>query len=112
MPLKVLPGHFVLLLVIGAFASACGDCVQEVSGHVLDSETGRPVQEALVYKINKSWDQTTTDSLGAFTLSSISGGLSGCPPMKVRVEKQGYLPAETSIDAGGEKNIRLTKIPQ
>lgn len=112
MSLRILPKYFVLLFVLSASLSACGDCVQSVWGHVLDNETGQPVQGALVYKIRQSWNQVTTDSLGAFYLSSISGGLFSCPPMEVRVEKQGYLPAETSIDAGGVKDIRLMKIRQ
>jgi hypothetical protein len=38
----------------------------------------------------KDWCDDETDSVGFFTLSTISGGLFGCPPMEIIIAKQGY----------------------
>lgn len=87
------------------------DCNQTVSGTIIDSETGKNLNSITVYNKNKSWSKTKTDMSGHFQLSNISGGY-GCPPMIVVVEERNYKTIETSIDAGGQKEIRLEKIKQ
>lgn len=114
MPLRKWLKHSAWLFALVGFLSAC-DCNREVAGHVLDEVTGQPVRDAQVYNLHRYWEHepsTATDSLGGFNLADISGGLTGCPPMKIRIEKQGYKSVDTEIEAGGEKTIHLKREQQ
>lgn len=91
--------------------SACGDCVQDVSGQVVDTRTGLPVQGVTVVNIHREQWPVRTDSAGAFQLHAISGGLFNCPPMEIRLEKTGYETLQTSIPAGGHQVIRFRLQP-
>lgn len=84
------------------------DCVQNVSGIITDMETGEPIANAKVYKKSKTHDESVTDSLGKFSIRSISGGV-GCPPMDIVIEKEGYDKLEASIDAGGSAELQLVR---
>lgn len=99
--------QFSLTILISIFFASC-DCNQDVRGIVLDKETGKPVNNVTVYKKNKTWVTTRTDTAGYFELSDISGGY-GCPPMEVIVDDHNYKKVEVSIDAGSQKEIRLEK---
>ena len=90
------------------------DCHQVVKGIVLDNETKKPVKNALVFIKNKERRKTTTDSLGKFKLSNVSGGFR-CPPMNIIIDHNNYKLEEAEIEAGGFSKIELTKkqnIPQ
>lgn len=93
---------FLFLLLI-----AC-DCNQTVGGFVYDKQTNNPIIGAIVYKKERADYKVTTDSLGYFIISHISGGLS-CPPMNIAVEHDGYKMQELSISSGSEKIIYLEK---
>lgn len=82
---------FVLLF------SSC-DCVQLAMGTVIDSETKKPIQGAKIYKQQRSYNNSISNEEGAFKVSGISGGLWGCPPMPIVIEKEGY---ETLRKKGG-----------
>ncbi len=84
------------------------DCDQTVRGTVIDIETKQPLKNILVYKKNDlRYPSTVTDSLGSFELSALSGGLSGCPPMKIIIEGEGYFKKEEEIPVQGNKTIEL-----
>jgi hypothetical protein len=95
-------------IVIGlVFLTSC-DCHQQVSGIVIDHQTGRPIENATVYNKNKEWNKTLTDSLGYFELSSVSGGFR-CPPMTIIIKSNKYDLNETTIPAGSYLIIKLKR---
>lgn len=78
------------------FLSAC-DCVQEASGIVLDQTTGQPLDSVAIGKMGKelpgepySYMHVYTDSTGHYEYGAISGGLFGCPDLKLFYFKNGY----------------------
>lgn len=94
---------FIILCLL--YLSSC-DCVQNVKGVVVDTNTGSPLEGVRIHNRNKSHHSTETDKNGYFELSSISGGLN-CPPMNIVIDKTGYRIIEESIEAGGEERINL-----
>lgn len=98
----------ITALLIGlTFLTSC-DCIQRVSGTVVDKETGVPLHGVAVYNKNKDWVKVITDTTGRFELSSVSGGFR-CPPMTVIVEFKDYDKVEVKIPAGGRDTIKLVK---
>jgi hypothetical protein len=95
------------IFIILTYLTSC-DCYQQVSGTVIDKESGRPLQGVVVYNKSKEWNKTTTDSTGYFELSGVSGGFR-CPPMTIGVEKSNYKKCETSIPAGRSEIVKLEK---
>ncbi len=88
--------------------SGC-DCIQNVSGKIVDKTTGKPVVGITVAKNNTSDKFTTTDSTGYFKLKGISGGR-GCPPMEVIIAGGGYKTTREEIPADdGYKVIQVEK---
>ena len=71
-----------IILLAGLFTLTSCDCLQRVTGTVVDQETGKPLQGVTVYskKIEKT---TTTDTAGNFSLFTLSHGF--CCPRKVTV---------------------------
>lgn len=90
------------------FFTSC-DCYQVVTGTVIDNETRKPIEGISIYNKTKPKNKTQTDLEGKFELSSISGGLFGCPPMTIVVEHPDYATQETEIPAGGQKEIILSR---
>jgi hypothetical protein len=90
------------------FFTSC-DCYQVVTGTVIDNETRKPIEGISIHNKTKPTNKTQTDLDGKFELSSISGGLFGCPPMTIIVEHPDYSTKETEIDAGGQKEIILMR---
>lgn len=84
------------------------DCMQNVTGTVLDAETSLPIEGAHVQKENKEYDKDETDEKGEFTVESISGGFR-CPPMIVVVSKEGYETLTVKIDNAGNETIKLKR---
>ena len=99
----------ILSLILLIFLSSC-DCLQVVRGTVVDAETGRPLSGVFVRKENRAYDQAETTEEGTFEISSISGGLFGCPAMTVKLEAPGYASQKLKIRAGGYKLIELTPL--
>ncbi|WP_417352824.1 carboxypeptidase-like regulatory domain-containing protein [Flavobacterium alkalisoli] len=100
----------IMLAFITCITISC-DCYQVAEGIVIDKETKKPLKNVVVYNKNKPYNKKQTDSLGKFELSGISGGMFGCPPMKVIIEKAGYTSGEVEISSGEEKTIELEKKP-
>jgi hypothetical protein len=86
----------IFTIIIVALFSSC-DCMQTATGILIDKKTKLPIEQAKVTNVNKTWLTMETDSSGRFQLSSVSGGLCGCPPMKILIEKEGYKDKEISI---------------
>ena len=97
----------IIILIIGISTVAC-DCHQNVSGKVLDSNTKKPLDSVYVHKITKDYGEYTSEK-GIFELSATSGGLFGCPPMKIILNKKGYEQKAEEIENSGNKIIYLTK---
>lgn len=97
-----------LILTLSALTTftSC-DCLQNVTGTVVDAQTNQPIQDAHVQKMNKNNVQADTDENGGFELSCISGGLFGCPPMTVVVSMDGYETQTVKIDNAGHTTIKL-----
>lgn len=98
----------IKFIILGSFYLASCDCLQHVSGIILDKETGKPLQGVTVYNKNKDWMKITTDSTGHFELSAISGGFR-CPPVYLIIEKESYSTINTEIPSGGNEIIHLEK---
>lgn len=98
----------ILALFIGTILLTSCDCYQRVTGIILDKESGKPLMGVTVYNKNKVWSKTTTDSVGYFVLSNVSGGLFGCPPMTVIAEFKSYEPTKFNIPSGGQKVVKMS----
>lgn len=98
----------ISLIPLGLVVVVSCDCLQRISGTVVDKETGEPLYGVLVYSKDNEWVKTTTDSTGYFELSDISGGFR-CPPMKIVIEDKDYKSQKVKIPAGGMKIIELIK---
>ncbi|SMP05277.1 CarboxypepD_reg-like domain-containing protein [Algoriphagus winogradskyi] len=99
----------ILTLATLATFTSC-DCVQNVTGTVIDEQTEQPIQNAHVQKENKEYDQADTDDKGNFEIMSISGGIFGCPPMAIIVSKEGYESKTLEIDNAQHETIKLQKV--
>lgn len=99
----------VLIIITSALLTSC-DCMQHVTGTVLDAETSEPIEGAQVQKENKDYDKDETDEKGKFAVESISGGFR-CPPMTLVVSKKGYQTLTVKIDNAGKKTIKLKRKP-
>ncbi|MCB0402487.1 MAG: hypothetical protein KDD41_10420 [Flavobacteriales bacterium] len=100
--------HLLLILLLALLSgfTSC-DCVQHVSGVVTDANTHEPVSGVHIVKEFQSLDAAVTDEKGEFSIESISGGLFGCPGMKVIIAKEGYHVKVLTIRAGKHKIIQL-----
>lgn len=95
-------------IILSAFFASC-DCMQIVSGTVIDGDTKKPLDSVLVYKENKNYDKSYTDTSGKFKIESISGGLFGCPGMTVVIERAGYEKQTMKIGCGDFETITLNR---
>lgn len=98
----------LLIASVAIFFASC-DCSQRVQGTIVDDTTGKPISGANVSKKGRLVIETT-DSTGHFEVHSISGGLLGCPDMKIVAYAHGYIKTEASIPAGGSDVIRLKPV--
>jgi hypothetical protein len=83
-----------------------------VTGTIFDSETKKPIDGVLVFNKTKPTKKSQNDNDGSFEVTSISGGISGCPPMTIIVEHSNYESQEITIPAGGSKEIFLKRIKE
>ena len=81
-----------------------------VTGTIFDSETKKPIDGVLIFNKIKPTNKSQSDNDGSFEVTSISGGISGCPPMTIIVEHSDYESQEIAIPAGGSKEIFLKRI--
>jgi len=96
------------ILTILFFLISC-DCLQIVSGVVVDNETGKPLQGVVVYDKYEPGNKTTTDSSGCFRVLDIDGGCFRCPPVTVVASIQRYEKAEVVIPSGSKRTIQLQR---
>jgi hypothetical protein len=59
-------------------------------GTVIDYNTKEPIEGVKVFKLGQEYVTDTTDEQGKFELKAWSGGLFGCPTMKVVASKKAY----------------------
>ena len=68
--------------------SAC-DCLQSVTGTIVDANSGNPIANALVYKDEDQSVSDSTDQDGKFELNDITG-VKNCNTLTLVIEKPGY----------------------
>jgi len=103
----------LLLTIIGMTTLfSCGDCLQKVSGTVIDEQSKQPIDSVYIQEENNYGYNSYTDQKGNFELSRISGGLFRCPPMKVVISKSGFETVSLKIENGEHKTIKLKKLPK
>ena len=82
----------ILVFIVVAFTSC--DCLQHIQGVVVDSETRLPINKVMVKRVMAKEDSRNraiyTDSLGNFEITSMTGGIFGCPKISLSLEKEGY----------------------
>lgn len=87
--------QLLILFVGGQIIFSC-DCLQHTSGYVLDYETKLPLDSVLISRYFKSDSiypidkYIVTNEKGFFEFTGMTGGLFGCPKLKLEIEKQGY----------------------
>lgn len=103
----------LLLTIIGMTTLfSCGDCLQKVSGTVIDEQSKQPIDSVYIQEENNYGYNSYTDQKGNFELSRISGGLFRCPPMKVVISKSSFETVSLKIENGEHKTIKLKKLPK
>lgn len=95
---------FLFLLVL--FCSC--DCLQIAQGTVYDQTTGKPLDSVLVYRDAKDLGEYSNEK-GEFKFTAISGGLCGCPPLTVKLNKSGYQERSIRFKNPGNDTIYLSK---
>ena len=98
----------LIFILISMIVLSC-DCMQNVSGTILDSETKEPIDGVFVKKISRS-NGEYTDSNGNFELMYTDGGLFKCPPMKIIINKKGYNQKIEEIENSESKIILIERI--
>ena len=82
----------ILAFIVVAFTSC--DCLQHIQGVVVDSETRLPINKVMVEIVMAKEHSRNrpiyTDSLGNFEITSMTGGILGCPKISLSLEKEGY----------------------
>ena len=81
---------FIVLSIVSLTSFVSCDCVQIAKAKVLDSQTKQPIDSVSVFKKSTTKQNALTDINGNFELRSISGGLGGCPPMTIVLNKIEY----------------------
>jgi hypothetical protein len=85
------------------------DCDQHANGEVIDEATKQLLPDVYIHIKGKPERHMTTDKTGSFHLTNISGGIGGCPSLKLIFEKPGYYATEVDFDTPDPKKIRLRK---
>ncbi len=91
-----------LLIII----TSC-DCTSTFEGQVIDIETGRPINDAIVKLEGTPQNEYKTDSLGTFDLTTITRT---CPNHTLIVSKSGYELFELKTKSNNKLLIKLKKI--
>jgi hypothetical protein len=78
---------FGIAVITFAIFVSC-DCLQHVQGTVIDSGTRQPIKEVIIKK--DTGLVIYTDSVGNFDITTMTGGLLGCPKISLSFEKEGY----------------------
>ena len=98
---KLLPVCFLFCF------TGCGDCVQNGDGVIVDINTHQPLELVTVSKYRPN-EPLFKDSFkfhstkdGKFAASYSSGGLFGCPSLKLYIIKEGYI-TKTVVNPSGD----------
>jgi hypothetical protein len=78
-------------LILALFLSGC-DCIQKGGGVVLDAATNLPIDSVKIRRMSKRESELAfySGKDGSFEARYISGGLWGCPDLKLEISKEGY----------------------
>lgn len=106
------------LIIFAGFTLASCDCVQHVSGIVVDSQTKKPLNNVSLGKLERE-DTTNSysrriysDKNGRFDYHGISGGFRKCPDLELHFSKQGYKASKVIFTAASTNDtVFLDKIP-
>jgi hypothetical protein len=98
----------ILLLISLNFFISC-DCIQNVSGIILDAETNKPIDKVVIKKLGDN-NVYNSDENGFFEIRKISGGLFKCPDMKIVITKEKYKTDTIEIKNGEDKLIKMIKL--
>ena len=101
-------GYACIFISIIFTLTSC-DCLQRVSGVVVDYQTNKPLDSVFVLNIQNSFHSSITDSMGNFHIENITGGLNNCSKMELKITRNGY--KELNIVVKNESNnfIRLKR---
>jgi hypothetical protein len=99
---------WLTLFTLTLFIISC-DCRQSVSGTVLDQDTKQPIDSVFIFKQSKEYNNIYSDKKGWFEVTSISGGLFGCPPMTIELKREGYITKTVKIDNASNETIYLKR---
>ena len=97
-------------LIFASVAMYSCDCVQNVTGTVLDKATKLPIDSVYTQKIDRNHTHTYTDKNGFFELNDISGGFRKCPPMEVAITKPGYEIVSLEMENSRHDTIYLERL--
>ena len=99
---------YFILIFASLLLNACGDCSQRLIGVVLDEATKQPIDSVYIHKENYAGEYS--DSTGQFQIHAISGGLTGCPLLKLSFSKPGYKTITGEYENSNDKTINLEKV--
>ena len=91
--------QYIICLVFLMASISC-DCYVKVTGQIVSSSTGKPIESALVTMINKN-REVYSDQNGCFLIDMQSGF---CFDPEIKVTKKGFKPFEILI-SGDSKSI-------
>lgn len=97
-------------MITGLTIFAGCDCLQKISGKVVDSETNLPIDSVYIQIENDYEHNVFTDNHGEFELTAISGGLYNCPDMTVVISKSGYETLSAEIKLSVDTTIKMRKL--
>ena len=100
-----------IILLIGLITLTSCDCFQQISGIVVDKETGKTLKGVTIY-CKKMEKTTITDTTGNFSLSKLTSGF--CCPRKMTViaNLKNYNEVKIKIRLHEKKIIVLKKEEQ
>ena len=96
--------HLILIIITSLTFASC-DCVQQVTGIVLDRQTKEPIRNVSLGKYeredtgNSFSRRIYSDDSGRFNYRSVSGGFRDCPDLVLYFSKPGYKTAEMTFDS-------------
>lgn len=89
--------------------NSCIDCLQIVSGTVLDKQTMKPAHNVRVSVEDNDYNHYYTDESGNFEIRNITGGFLGCSTVSLIMKKDGYEQLLIEIKNGEYEIIYLIK---
>ncbi|MCF8463642.1 MAG: carboxypeptidase-like regulatory domain-containing protein [Flavobacteriales bacterium] len=97
----------LVLVVVACFVLAGCDCLQNLKGTIVDTTSGNPIPNAIVYKELDVLIRDTSDTEGHFEISDITGS-KDCVNIKLIVQRSGYNDYALTVPNGEDIIIRLS----